>query len=197
MRLLLHMSMFCGLAARTPSVPERSSSETLERHDSSGDLNGGRSLPRLFVGFVNTETACTLHQDLEAKFVGEHMTRDLALLVESLSSNTEDVIAAIHEILRRLVIETERDLGVDARALNFTTRQNWEEVFEKKYLAKIVKGFEDLKETLYDKWTGGSSEGTLVMRSRTLLTLTRSRCPSEGARCPSYSPSARQSRSRR
>ena len=73
MRLLLHGAMFCGVAA-----------------------DARRPMPRVFQHLVNRSSMCTLHQELEAEYIGEHWRNDWLQMVTALSSNAEDLAAHIH-----------------------------------------------------------------------------------------------------
>jgi len=156
-RLLLHGCMFCGVAsvATTP-------------------------MPRIFNHIVNPDSMCTMLQEHEAKYVGDHFHNDWQQAVEILSSNTEDLAATLHNLLK--IISTElrdepkagssyvvpasssTDSGLPAvnwEKLNLQMRNSWEETMEGKYLTSMVKNHDNVQE-LYARWGGAAEDGKFV-----------------------------------
>merc|ERR1719394_224920 len=106
-----------------------------------------------------------MHQEEEAKYIGEHFTNDWKSMVDILSSNTEDLCAGMHELIRKMSSEARDDPKGGAVAAAFDgwesmtleARNKWEETIESKYLGKMVKEFESQLKDLYRKW-GGAEE---------------------------------------
>jgi len=155
-RLLLHGSMFCGLVSSIGS----------------GESN---RLPRVYSHIVNAESMCTMKQDHEAKYVGDHFANDWQQMVDMLSSNVEDLAAGMHMLLSNMANEEEdKPLGSGAVAaagsgnavswgvLTLQSRNSWEETVEAKYLTSMVKNFDTCLQTLYKNWGDGSEDGKFV-----------------------------------
>jgi len=144
-RLLLHGAMFCGIAA-----------------------SAGDPLPRIFDHLVNRDSMCTMHQESEAKYIGEHFGNDWTLMVGILSSNVEDLAAGLHNLLRKMNFETKDDpksgssSEMNWEKLSLETRNKWEETIEAKYLNKMVSSFASPLVELYKKWGGAEEDGKFV-----------------------------------
>jgi len=147
-RLLLHGAMLCGLAARADNP-----------------------MPRIFDHLVNRESMCTMHQEAEAKYIGDHFSNDWKFMVEILSSNNEDLAASLHSLLRKMGAELKDEPKAAALSsdgsfswekLNLETRNKWEETIEAKYLSKMVKDFDSQLQGLYQRWGGAEEDGKFV-----------------------------------
>merc|ERR1719506_3610954 len=75
-RLLLHGTMLCGLAAHI-----------------SPDAGVGSPMPRVYDHLVNPDSMCTMHQESEAKYIASHFLNDWQQMVAIMSSNVEDLAA--------------------------------------------------------------------------------------------------------
>jgi len=146
-RLLLHGSMLCGLAAQA-----------------------GDPMPRIFDHLVNRESLCSMHQNSEAKYIWEHFSRDWKLMVEIMSSNTEDLAVGLHNLLRKMSLETrDEPKGTAANApelnwekLTLESRNKWEETVEIKYLKRMANDLENQLPELYRKWGDATEDGKFV-----------------------------------
>eukprot|EP00416_Gambierdiscus_australes_P022298 CAMPEP_0171071764 /NCGR_PEP_ID=MMETSP0766_2-20121228/10492_1 /TAXON_ID=439317 /ORGANISM="Gambierdiscus australes, Strain CAWD 149" /LENGTH=896 /DNA_ID=CAMNT_0011528315 /DNA_START=23 /DNA_END=2713 /DNA_ORIENTATION=- len=155
-RLLLHGAMFCGVA----SVAER-------------------PMPRIYNHIINQDSMCSMMQESEAKYIGDHFTNDWRQMVDLLSSNVEDLSATLHNLLRLMSIELRDDpkLGTHATGqaassseaaatvnwekLSLNMRNSWEETMEAKYLSNMVKNNDSVQD-LYKRWGGAAEDGKFV-----------------------------------
>uniref|UniRef100_A0A7S1FB82 RZ-type domain-containing protein n=1 Tax=Noctiluca scintillans TaxID=2966 RepID=A0A7S1FB82_NOCSC len=153
-RLLLHGAMFCGVAAHIPHVQEPS------RHSV--------QMPRIYSDLVNTDSMCTMNKDCEAKYLGDHFLNDWKHMVSILSSNGEDLAAALHFLLRDMSVN-----GVDDprgqtgsqrswEKLTLQARNSWEETIEAKYLFNMIKNYDNRLQELYRRWGGAEEDGKFV-----------------------------------
>merc|ERR1740121_573469 len=125
-------------------------------------------MPRIYDAFVNRDTMCTMHQETEAKYIGEHFGNDWKLMVDILSTNVEDLAAGMHELLRKMGSEPRDEpkgqAGGDLNweKMNLEGRNKWEETTESKYLGKMVKDFDTQLQDLFKKWGGAEEDGKFV-----------------------------------
>jgi len=148
-RLFMHAAMYCGVVAHAK----------------------GQKF-RVFDNIVNKDSMCTMHQEDEAEYVAAHFSNDWKHLVDNLSSNCEDLAAALHALLRKMSVEV-RDLpkGNSAKSdysslswekLGLQARSNWEETMETKYLSSTVKSYETDLQELHMRWGGADEDGKFV-----------------------------------
>jgi len=150
-RLLLHGAMFCSLASHADSP-----------------------MPRIFDHLVNPDSMCTMTQDTESKYIGDHFSNDWQQMVEILSSNVEDLAAGMHQLLKTISTDGRDDPKTGGAAaasstgavswdkLTLQLRNSWEETLESKYLNKMVKDFDTSLQDLYKKWGGAAEDGKFV-----------------------------------
>lgn len=86
-RLLLHSSMFLGIASAAKSP-----------------------MSRVYSQIVNDESMCNMNQQEEAIFIGAHVSNDWQQMVDLLSSNVEDLTASLHALLRTMSLESKDDM---------------------------------------------------------------------------------------
>jgi hypothetical protein len=146
-RLLLHGSMFCGLACH---------------------LSSSKESPRIFDHMVNQQSMSSLHQENEAEFIGAHWANDWAQMVELMSSNGEHLSVVMHSLLQTLGGQEKHEPKsasgahepwTDWETLNLKSRNSWEETLESKFLQNCLKNFDSCLATLYETWGGGSEDG--------------------------------------
>lgn len=151
-RLLLHGAMLVGVVAHIESP-----------------------MPRVFDEIVNKDVGtCTLHHEDEASYLAALFGSDWQHLVENLSSNGEDLAAALHNLLRNMHVEKRDDpkgIGAAAAApsggdlswerLNLQARNSLEETAEAKYLSGMVQNYDKVQEIL-TRWSGAEEDGKFV-----------------------------------
>jgi hypothetical protein len=155
-RLLLHGALFCGIAAHIPS--EGASSST----------SSSRESKRVYSHIVNPESQCTIMQENEAAYIGAHFLNDWHQMVEMMSSNTEDLSAALHALVASMACSSpdapKGQAGDEPNwtKLNLQTRNSWEESIEHKYLIKMIKDYDAQLSELFSRWGGAAEDGKFV-----------------------------------
>jgi hypothetical protein len=179
-RLLLHGSMFCGIAARA-----------VESTESEG-------LPPVYDHIVNKESMCSMGKgaENEIKYIGDHFQNDCKLMVEMMNSNFEDLSMSLHSLLGRLRNMNDENAdfpkkrshssatgtaavagamdplpsGSGSRAedvvnwerLSLQSRNSWEETIEGKYLTTLIRNYDTSKQELHKKWGSAEEDGKFV-----------------------------------
>lgn len=151
-RILLHGAMYCGLAAQA-----------------------GDPMPRIFDHLVNRDSLCTMHQEPESKYIGDHFVNDWAVMTESLSTNEEDLAVGLHILLKKMGCEVRDDPkgppaanGTDLtwEKLNLELRNKWEETINTKYLKKLFREFDSQVTEKHRRWGEASEDGKFVAELR-------------------------------
>lgn len=145
MRLLLHGTMLCGLAAQA-----------------------GDPMPRIFDGIASRDAPCTMRENSEAGYIAAHFARDWQLLAESLGSNEEDLAIGLHTLLGSLERESTdaARVNLDAQTLfTLTSRDAWEKAIAP-YLTAMCSDFATQVTEKHQAWSSASSDGKFVSELR-------------------------------
>jgi len=138
-------------------------------------------MPRVFAHITNTESTCTMHQEVEAMYLADHLYQDWRLLSENLSSHSEGVAMGMHNLLQ-IMQKKSPDLPVrkknksehwwdkqrDSEQVDSTAewtrlpslrrRAQWEETLDEKYLLPFIAKFEETLLSLHKKWNNKEDE---------------------------------------
>jgi hypothetical protein len=151
-RLLLHGAMFIGLASKLENP-----------------------MVRIFDTLINADSMCTMKENIEGEYIGNHFSNDFQQMVEIVDSNTEDLAAVMHKLLTDISAKMRDDpksAGGAAAAsadnspnwekLALAQRNSWEETIEANYLNNMVKDYNESLQALYKRWGGAAEDGKFV-----------------------------------